>query len=361
VRLSLKPVEHFVRRRLLRAGRRRFTGTLATRPEDLLHLPAAPAILLMRQERIGDVLVGIPVLRALRQRYPTARIHFLVSRNNYAVRDAVGPFVDRVWRYDKTVGSALALLRALRRERYDVVVDLVDNPSATSRLVIGWCGARLAVGLAHAEASCYTHAAPLLERASVHPVERLAQLLLPFGIDPAGVALDLEYRLSEADQRRARALLGPRRRPLRFGVNISGRGPQRYWGRDNFIGLIRHLAAVDDRFQISVCGAPEDAEEVAAVAAAAGLEPVPPLESLHDFAAVIHEFDMVLTPDTSVVHLAAAWKIPAVGLFHRQPGVMPWLPYRSPHRALIDDRGIGWIPLEAAIAALDELRVEMFG
>ena len=361
MRLSLKPVEHFVRRRLLRAGRRRFTGTLASRPEDLLRLPVAPAILLMRQERIGDVLVGIPVLRALRQRYPAARIHFLVSRNNFAVRDAVRPFVDRIWRYDKTVGSALTLLRALRRERYDVVVDLVDNPSATSRLVIGWCGARLAVGLAHAEAGCYSHAAPLLDRASVHPVERLAQLLLPFGIDPAKVPLDLEYPLSDADERRARELLGARRRPLRFGVNLSGRGPQRYWGRDNFVRLIRHLADTDDRFQVSICGAPGDADEVAAVAAATGLEPVPPLRSLHDFAAVIHEFDMVLTPDTSVVHLAAAWKIPAVGLYHRQPGVMPWLPYRSPHRALIDDRGIGWIPLEAVTAALDELRVERFG
>ena len=361
MRLSLKPVEHFVRRRLLRTGRRRFTGTLASRPEDLLRLPAAPAILLMRQERIGDVLVGIPVLRALRQRYPAARIHFLVSRNNFAVRDAVRPFVDRIWRYDKTVGSALTLLRALRRERYDVVVDLVDNPSATSRLVIGWCGARLAVGLAHAEAGCYSHAAPLLDRASVHPVERLAQLLLPFGIDPAKVPLDLEYPLSDADERRARELLGARRRPLRFGVNLSGRGPQRYWGRDNFVRLIRHLADTDDRFQVSVCGAPGDADEVAAVAAATGLDPVPALRSLHDFAAVIHEFDMVLTPDTSVVHLAAAWKIPAVGLYHRQPGVMPWLPYRSPHRALIDDRGIGWIPLEAVTAALDELRMERFG
>ena len=357
--LSLKPVEHFVRRRLLQTGGRRFTGTLATGPEDLLHLPAAPAILLMRQERIGDVLVGIPVLRALRQRHPAARIHFLVSRNNYAVRDAVRPFVDRVWRYDKTVRSAVSLLRGLRGERYDVVVDLVDNPSAISRLVIGWCGARFAVGLAHAEAGYYSHAAPLLDVASVHPVERLAQLLLPFGIDPATVPLDLEYRLSDGDELRARELLGPRSRPLRLGINISGRGPERYWGRDNFVRLIRHLT--DDRFEVSVCGAPRDAEEVAAVAAATGLEPVPPQRSFHEFAAVIHEFDLVLTPDTSVVHLAAAWKIPTVGLYHRQPGIMPWLPYRSPHRSVIDDRGIGWIPLEAVTAALDELRLEMFG
>jgi ADP-heptose:LPS heptosyltransferase len=164
-----------------------------------------------------------------------------------------------------------------------------------------------------------------------------------------------------ADPARARAVLGPRSRPLGLGINISGRGPERYWGRDKFIGVIRHVAATDQRFEISICGAPRDTDEVAAVAAATDLRPVPPLTSLHEFAAMIHEFDVVLTPDTSVVHLAAAWKIPTVGLYHRQPGVMPWLPYRSPYRSVIDDRGIGWIPLDAVTAALDQLTLEIFG
>ena len=108
---ALKTLELRWRRALLRAGRRPFTGQLAAEPRDLLQLPAAPRILLIRMERIGDVLVSVPVLRALRARYPQGRIDLLVSRANLAVRDAVLPFVDRVWCYDKTVRSALGLLR----------------------------------------------------------------------------------------------------------------------------------------------------------------------------------------------------------------------------------------------------------
>jgi ADP-heptose:LPS heptosyltransferase len=311
-------------------------------------------------ERIGDVLVSVPVLRALRARYPGARIDLLVSRPNLAVRDAVIPFVNQVWCYDKTLGSALRLLRALRGVHYDVVVDLVDNPSATAQLVIRWCHAPAAVGLLHSEAGLYTHAAPLLDRGSVHPVERLAQLLLPFGIDPASESLELAYPLSPADIELARQTLVPTWRPLRLGVNVSGREANKRWGSANYISVVRHMMRTDPRFAISVCGSPDDVPRVLQVALATGAEAVPPQASLQQFAAVVHEFDLLLTPDTAVVHMAAAWKIPTVALYHSDPAVALWLPYHTPHRAVADPRGIAAISADRVIAALEDLISERF-
>lgn len=356
----LKALEFRWRRALLAAGRRPFAGRLASRAENLVGLPPAPKILVIRLERIGDVLVGMPVLRALRAGYPDARLDLLVSRANHAVRDVVAPFVTRVWCYRKTVGSALGLLRALRRARYDVVVDLIDHPSATAQLVIRWCGAPAAVGLLHAESGLYTHAGPLLDRASVHPVERFAQLLLPFGIDPAAQSLDLEYRLDAADVERARLVLGPAARRLRIGVNLSGRQPSRYWGRANYIALIGRLAH-DPRVTVSVCGTPSDAAEVGRVAEATGAQAVPARSPLREFAAIVHEFDLLVTPDTAVVHLAAAWKLPTVALYQAEPGVAPWIPYHTPHRAVLEPRGIPAITAERVIAAAEDLIRERFG
>jgi ADP-heptose:LPS heptosyltransferase len=249
---ALKTLELRWRRVLLAAAHRPFAGRLATEPEDLVQLPAAPRILLVRMERIGDVLVSIPVLRALRRKYPEGRIDLLVSRANLAVREAVAQFVDHVWCYEKTTKSAMGLLRSIRQTRYDVVVDLVDNPSATAQLVVRWCGAPISVGLLHAEAGAYTHAAPLLDRSAVHPVERLAQLLVPFGIDPGSCCLDLEFPLTEADVQTARRTLGPTPRPLRFGVNLSGRESKSQWSSANYIAVIRHLMDTDPRFAVSV-------------------------------------------------------------------------------------------------------------
>lgn len=353
----LKALEHRLRR-LAPTGA--FAGRLVDTPIDLIRLPAHGRILLVRLERIGDVLVGIPVVRALRRRYPEARLTVLLSRNNYGVREALRPWVDEVLCYRKTPASLVAVLAALRRHRPDVAVDLVDNPSVSSRLFIRASGARRTVGLFHAGAGQYSHAAPLLDPAVSHPVERLAQLLLPFGLDPAATPLELEYRIDEAAERAARSLLGSSRR-RRLGVNISGRSIERYWGRDNFSALLRQLAAELPQLEPVIFGAPADADEVATLATDLGARAVPATGSFHAFAAALHRCDMILTPDTSVVHLAAAWKTPTVALYHAGPSQGLWLPYRTPHRALRDARDLRLIPRAEVAAAVTSLYHEVFG
>ena len=353
----LKSLERYVRRGFLAVTDRPFTGELVTTPQSLLALGSAPRILLLRQDRIGDVLVSVPVIRALRRQYPQAQIHMLFSRKNYGVRQAVEPYIDQAWCYDRTAMGAVRLLRALRRARYDVVVDLMDNPSANAQLVARLSGARYRVGIRHVRSGLYTHAVPLLDQRRFHIVERIAQLLLPFGIDPSQVPLDLEYQLSEGDRRLARERLGPSERPFRLGVNIS----PRYWGRDNFVACLRWIRDSDPRFEILVGGAPEFSQEIAAIAAATGARVIPAAASFHEFAAMVREFDALLTPDTSVVHLGAAWKIPTVGLFH-QPldGSTLWYPYRSPHRAVGHPDGVAEVPLGDVEQAIGSLFAECF-
>jgi ADP-heptose:LPS heptosyltransferase len=356
----LKTVERSLRRAFLAATVRPFTGTLVTEPSNALGLGDAPRLLLLRQDRIGDVLVSVPVVRALRRRHPHAVIHMLFSRTNYEARHALHGYLDHAWRYDKTPASALRLVRALRRERYDAVIDLIDNPSTSARLAAAWCGARYRVGIRHAHAAPYTHAVPLLDQQRVHIVERIAQLLLPFGIDPAIVPLDLEYALEDAARARARERLGPRTRPLRLGVNISGASRARYWGVANFIACLRWMGDYDSRFAIFVGGSPAYGADAAAIAAASGAGLMPPVASFHEYAAMVREFDLLLTPDTSVIHLGAAWKIPTVGLYHQPAGApLPWYPYRSPYRAVLHPDGVERIrvaDVQAAIAALVEER-----
>jgi ADP-heptose:LPS heptosyltransferase len=357
----LKGLELGWRRALLAAGHRPFAGCSTSSARDIVALPPRARMLVIRLERIGDVLVGIPVIRSLRARYPEARIDLLVSRPNRAVAGAVAPFVDEVWVYQKTVRSALHLLRTLRRARYDVIVDLIDHPSTNAQLVIRWCRPRAAVGLLHAESGLYTHAAPALDPAVAHPVDRFAQLLLPFGIDPAETPLDLEYRLTPAEVGRARAALGRSTGSYRLGINISGRQAERYWGAAKYVALIRHIVERHPLFAVSVCGAPEDADEVLRVASAARVDAVPARASLGEFAAIVHEFDLLVTPDTAVVHLAAAWKVPTVVLYHHESGVAPWLPYHTPHRAVVGAPDIPSISVDRVAAAVDALIAERFG
>ncbi len=358
----LKTLERAARRRYLALTDRPFSGIFVSAPDAALPLPRTPRLLLLRQDRIGDVLVSVPVVRALRAAYPDARIDMLFSRTNYVAREAVREYVTTAWRYNKTLASAVGLVRALRRERYNVVVDLMDNPSTNARLAARWCAAPVRVGIRHERPGHYTHAVPLLDRHTVHIVERIAQLLIVFGIDPAKVPLDLEYPLSAEDRARARAQLGPATRPLRLMANISGSGRPRYWGVENFVACLSWLTAHDPRFAVVVGGAPGDSADVRAIAARVGGTPLPPSASFHEYAAYVREADLLLTPDTSVLHLGAAWKIPTVALFHQPVGApLPWYPYHSPYRAVLGARGVPEIPVAEVHVALASLVAERFG
>jgi ADP-heptose:LPS heptosyltransferase len=356
---ALKPLELRLRRLLL-SGQGPFTGQLITSPADALALGESPRILFIRAERIGDVLVSVPVLRAVRRRYPRGQIDLLVSTANYAVRSAVAPWVDRVWRYEKRVAPTIGLVRQLRRTRYDLVVDLSHDPSVTSRLAARWSGAPRILGVLHEEPSYLTHAVPALDRRRVHIVRRIAELLLAFGMDPEAEDLRLEYPLTDADRELAGARLPPLTRSYRLGVNVSARGPDKQWGRENFAAAIRDMLRLDPRFEAVVCGNPEDRAQVEAIAAATGAAVVPPLGSFHEFAAIINRFDLLLTPDTAAVHLAAAWRIPLVGLFHADPAMLPWTPWATPHRAIVHQGPAAEVPPVRVVQAMADLIGECF-
>ena len=104
---ALKPLELRLRRLLL-SGNGPFTGQLIASPSGAPP-GETPSILFVRAERLGDVLVSVPVLRGVRRRYPRARLDLLVSSSNYGVRCVVVPCIEGVWRYEKRVAPAIGL------------------------------------------------------------------------------------------------------------------------------------------------------------------------------------------------------------------------------------------------------------
>ena len=197
---------------------------------DAFGLATRPASSCCARTASATCVCPVPVNPRAAARLPAGAHRHVFSRSNYGVRQAIAPYIDHAWRYDKTLASAVRLLGAIRAARYDVVVDLMDNPSVSAQLVTRWCGARYRLGIRHERAGHYTHAVPLLDRRRVHIVERMAQLLLPFGIDPTHTPLELEYRSATPSARLARTRLGPSERPLRLAINISASSPSAVCG-----------------------------------------------------------------------------------------------------------------------------------
>ena len=106
-------------------------------------------ILAIKFKYLGDVVVVVPALRALRDQWPDAELHALVAEDAAPLLRHL-PWLDKVWALPRTRGQArLAeswpIIRALRREKFDRSVDFVGNDRGAilSRLI----GARERLGV----------------------------------------------------------------------------------------------------------------------------------------------------------------------------------------------------------------------
>jgi heptosyltransferase-2 len=85
-------------------------------------------ILIIRLSAIGDILLATPLLRALRARFPTARLDFVV-KSQFAEVLRYHPAIDHLYELNPNGGwpELRALARRLRQVRYDVIFDIHKN------------------------------------------------------------------------------------------------------------------------------------------------------------------------------------------------------------------------------------------
>ena len=86
--------------------------------------------------RVGDVIVATSFLRAIRRRYPKAKIRLIVGWRSVQVLPLI-PFIDEwaVLEKPARVGANLAFAWRLLREPCDLIVDLNSSFSKTSSLI----------------------------------------------------------------------------------------------------------------------------------------------------------------------------------------------------------------------------------
>ena len=88
----------------------------------------AEKILILRLSSIGDILLSTPLIRALRRRFPYARIDFVV-KSQFAELLRTNPYLSKLYSLDTKKGRpALSeLRRTLRSQQYDLIVDIHNN------------------------------------------------------------------------------------------------------------------------------------------------------------------------------------------------------------------------------------------
>ncbi len=104
-------------------------------------------ILIIRLDRVGDLVLSIPAIKSLRASFPKAKLTLLVNTYTRNLIDGAS-FLDEVIAYspDSKLGEKLRLIKEIRRQNYDLVIDLIYSRKLLSAVIALLSGATIKVG-----------------------------------------------------------------------------------------------------------------------------------------------------------------------------------------------------------------------
>lgn len=304
-------------------------------------------ILVVRTDRLGDVVLTLPVLSLLRRHFPQAHIGMLLRRYTGAIVPG-NPHLDAVQWYDDDRGDIpfARMFRLMRKERYDAAV--VVHPTFRLALLVFLSGIPLRVGSGYRFYSILFNRRVFEHRrgGGRHEVEYNVSLLGALGIpDPVSAApLEFPIAISEAESEAAETklrTLGVREGVKRIIIHPGSGGSGKDWPVEHFALLAERLCKNVD-VQVLVTGSDSDRDRVQAVVGALGGEAVDlgGACTVRELAAVIRNADLFVSNSTGPLHIASVLGTPVLGFYSQIPGMSPrrWGPYCGRNVVLVPDR-----------------------
>jgi ADP-heptose:LPS heptosyltransferase len=283
-------------------------------------------ILFIRLNRIGDALVTTPLLHEIK-RSLKSKIYVLADRKNLTAYTN-NQDIDKLVIFEKGVKGFLDILRFIKDNNIDTVVDLHDDVSTTVSFLIALCNAQNKFGLEKENKNIYTRTIPKPNSNIHHVVDRVMEISKLFNIQPDKSRIKLHYYLDKASIENADKFISGKFGQNKFlaGINISAGSDARFWGIDNFKSLLGYLSNYD--INILLLSSPKDSK--AAVKIAGKEYNYFYSNNFSEFAAVISKLDLLFTPDTAAVHLASAFGISTFGIFVKyNTQDLIWSPYKT--------------------------------
>ncbi|MEE9270485.1 MAG: glycosyltransferase family 9 protein [Candidatus Krumholzibacteria bacterium] len=284
-------------------------------------------ILVSRLQYLGDVILSLPLVQALRRRFPNAEIDYLTREQGAGALAGEAAF-GRVFRLpEKHEGTVamIRLVRELRRRRYSASIDLYSNPR--SALLTWLSGAKLRIGGARrVRRHLYTHAVrvpPSVRAATEHHLYYAKCL----GVEGPPVKPSLV--VSDAERTRARETLASLGggQGLSIGIHPGGKWEVKRWPVESFVSLAGRLADRGDRVVV-LCGPGEEGYRDAVRAELGERAVYAPVLPVRDTAAIISELAGMVVCDGGMMHVSVAVDTPTVGIFgSSEPEV--WFPYED--------------------------------
>ena len=276
-------------------------------------------VLFFRYDRIGDMVITTPVFRELKLFIPEIKITVLASKANQSVLTN-NPYVDDVFvNHKNSFFNDFQTLFWLRKKKFDVCVEFDHSvvPHAILRLKI--INPKIVISVAKegrygvkgSELKLYDFYTE--KKNNLHFRDIWLETLSPFGIRPKSNQYDLFCTNSQIQV--AKNFISKFHGKFLIGINLEGAVEGKKIQNTELEQICKGIKQANNNIQIIILTAPNNLQSVSQLVEEIGLEYVVTsykTKTILDVAALIKNLDIIITPDTSIVHIASAFDKPIV-------------------------------------------------
>ncbi len=280
-------------------------------------------ILIINLGGLGDILLSLPAVNALRRMSPEAKICLLTVPRTATMTEKIAK-VDKVYALDRGVGSLfkkLNLLFELRRQHFDLAVNmrsLISTAGAIKlKILLALISPRRSAGRdTEGRGKFFDVRVPEREKSAKHEIAYNKELVQALGAEAVESEIGLPVDAGAAEQ--IKVILkenGVRDDDILIGIHPGGRISRR-WPRENFLALINGLSAKRAcRFVISGSAGEETLGAYFKRECGEKVIDLVNRLSIEELFVLIKRCRCFVSNDTGPMHFAALLKTPLVALF----------------------------------------------
>ncbi len=294
-----------------------------------------PKFLIIRLSSIGDIVLTSPVIRCLKKQVPNTEIHFL-TRNTFKSVVEHNPYIDKLWTTD---GSLNDVIPQLKKEGFTEIIDLHHN--------IRTYQIKRALGLSSTAFAKLNIEKWLLvnlkinRMPSLHIVDRYLSTVKHLKVINDGQGLD--YFISDAEKITIDTLPSTHQNGF-IACMIGAKHATKIMPTKKFIAVLKTLS-----IPIVLLGGPEDKERGEIIFSAIGSSVFNAcgIYKLNESASLLQQSKLVITHDTGLMHIAAAFKKPIVSLWGNtvpEFGMTPYFPENGNHSIIMEVKNLSCRP-----------------
>ncbi|WP_339052945.1 glycosyltransferase family 9 protein [Fusobacterium animalis] len=264
------------------------------------------SVLFLRYDgKIGDMIVNSLMFREIKKVYPDIRIG-VIARG--AAIDIINdnPNVDKIYEYYKDRKKIKNLALKIKEEKYDLLIDFSEMLRVNQMMLINLCGARINIGLDRKDWELFDLSIESGKdfKWTEHITKRYLAYLIKLGLKKENI--DISYDIYLEDEKKYEAFFNEIKESKKLILNPYGASKHKSFNVETLENIIDYLKDKDIAIILTYFG--DKYKELEFLEKKYKYVYIPKeIESILDTAILIKKSDYVISPDTSIVHIASAF------------------------------------------------------